>query len=654
MLLSQWSGALGPGRRQLCALAYQRWSSSTARKPVAEWNRRVEVSREKGHWDVKENRVAFAKELAERLGTREPEDWKAVSTQDLADLGALGLLKKYKGSVAGMLREAFGEEYVPHRCRSRVPAGYWKERANCRRFFEDMARRYGVLDADDWERITTVDVIREGGTSLLTKHGSVFGALRHAFPEKKTFARPPKERSVKPIGYWNSRDNRLKSLHEVVTSLGIRADQRDGWQAVTRRDIVQHGGGMLMKLYNNSPFAMISDLVPETEMRGTDIGKRVPRRYWDSAENRRQFMLDVAEKFSVVSQEDWKKVRWRDLTHMGATSFLNRYDSVTDALADTFPEGWHGEQWTSLKCRDKVPNNYWANNDNVLAFVKHVEEALSLKGPEEWYRVSLAQLRTLGGGTLLEKKKLVDVLRLAYPEIAWDGERLTSRVKKATQLQCLRMVEEVFPGCTVLEDERHSSLSPEVRGAPTSLELDIFVPQYSFALEYNGIHHYKDLAVFGPWEVYRKRDEEKAELCKSAGIRLLTIPAWWDGSLEAIVASIHEKFPALLHQAVSDLTHSERAKKAIEEVLAGKHEPVPSSPPPCASMDRRAESILGAEATYAQDPEGAFMTDLVKGLPSRWSDESLSTVSTGRRVQAPSEWKEQLPGTEVDGKLVFG
>jgi len=62
------------------------------------------------------------------------------------------------------------------------------------------------------------------------------------------------------------------------------------------------------------------------------------------------------------------------------------------------------------------------------------------------------------------------------------------------------------------------------------MELDIWVPQYNLALEYQGEQHYYDLhKAFGPtgtMAMYTTRDLMKKNYCTQKGITLVAIPYW--------------------------------------------------------------------------------------------------------------------------------
>jgi len=96
---------------------------------------------------------------------------------------------------------------------------------------------------------------------------------------------------------------------------------------------------------------------------------------------------------------------------------------------------------------------------------------------------------------------------------AW--ERDLARIRWKSEESAYLALQSLLPDMTL---ERHAMpawLAPQ--------HLDIFLPEAGIAVEYQGEQHYRPLEVFGGeagYEATRRRDENKARLCKLAGIRL--------------------------------------------------------------------------------------------------------------------------------------
>jgi len=78
------------------------------------------------------------------------------------------------------------------------------------------------------------------------------------------------------------------------------------------------------------------------------------------------------------------------------------------------------------------------------------------------------------------------------------------------------------------------------------MELDVWVPEYNLALEYQGEHHYYSLHNAHTTGSHVERDMRKQIVCAQNGITLAIIPFWWNGSKESLVSTLHGLRPELL------------------------------------------------------------------------------------------------------------
>jgi hypothetical protein len=77
----------------------------------------------------------------------------------------------------------------------------------------------------------------------------------------------------------------------------------------------------------------------------------------------------------------------------------------------------------------------------------------------------------------------MNILRLAYPHFFWDPMKWTGKTKIAKSQELLaRRVSSLFPNTSVLLNYKHPNMEFSFSGKP--MELDVFLPQYSLAFEY--------------------------------------------------------------------------------------------------------------------------------------------------------------------------
>lgn len=162
--------------------------------------------------------------------------------------------------------------------------------------------------------------------------------------------------------------------------------------------------------------------------------------------------------------------------------------------------------------------------------------------------------------------------------------------------------------------------------------------------EYNGIHHYKEVPFLGSLDTIRACDDEKRRLCREAGIRLVTIPYWWDNKRESLVATLLEVYPGLEDHMDADTV--QKSKEA--EPIAGSAADAPQAP--------QEKVMTNMEEPWAmdEDPSGMLVAANVEGVRVYWSEGTLSTARGKVIKNVPAWWKRGLPrDMELDGVLSF-
>eukprot|EP01114_Cavostelium_apophysatum_P003600 TRINITY_DN1359_c0_g1_i2.p2 TRINITY_DN1359_c0_g1~~TRINITY_DN1359_c0_g1_i2.p2 ORF type:complete len:193 (+),score=48.34 TRINITY_DN1359_c0_g1_i2:1252-1830(+) len=187
---------------------------------------------------------------------------------------------------------------------------------------------------------------------------------------------------------------------------------------------------------------------------------------------------------------------------------------------------------------------------------------------EDWYGIS-GVMYALHGRRLLERYGgLPPLLLKFFPDYPWDVTKFgsSSHFSKPHAMLLKRLLE-IFPAQTeILINYIHPQLiDPKQKNF--RMELDIFLPDYDLAFEYQGAHHYKE-TMFGDLEEYQKRDQAKREACEKIGLTLIAIPYWWDCATETLQATIFKYRPDLVSfngsTPLSETKQNKRQKKSTE------------------------------------------------------------------------------------------
>jgi hypothetical protein len=169
------------------------------------------------------------------------------------------------------------------------------------------------------------------------------------------------------------------------------------------------------------------------------------------------------------SMEDWYSIRQDALQENGGHSLLNFYQwSPCLAVTDLFDD----HKWELWKFA-RVPSVLFRKSENITLYIQHLEDHLKIEKPQEWCRVSQAQVSRIGKfGSLKKMDGLHQVLKVVYPSLDWEKMRAMAN-KKATQRYLMTKLREIFPNLEIIEEH----ILPEL------ISVDLFIPKLNLCVE---------------------------------------------------------------------------------------------------------------------------------------------------------------------------
>lgn len=119
---------------------------------------------------------------------------------------------------------------------------------------------------------------------------------------------------------------------------------------------------------------------------------------------------------------------------------------------------------------------------------------------------------------------------------------------------------------TILTNYRHPDL---VHNSGTRMELDVYCPELNLAFEYQGGQHYKGYYKGGARGLKQQqlRDEEKRAECQRKHITLITIPYWWDNTMQSLAQTIQKYRTDISLRTQQHLDISSNINMPIPEIL---------------------------------------------------------------------------------------
>ena len=193
-------------------------------------------------------------------------------------------------------------------------------------------------------------------------------------------------------------------MGQLKTKLELK--NKEDWKKITKKEINKHGGESLLKKY--SIFQLKCFACPEVEQNYFKESNKNQKdlKYWEDKENIKNFLNKLKLKLNLKKFEDWEKITNKQIIKEGGNNLLKKY-KINELKAIGFPEG----NFTSKKT-----SGYWNKNENIANFINKLREKLNLETINDWNKLNLIQIRSLGGRGLLNKYSLYEIKCLGNKE----------------------------------------------------------------------------------------------------------------------------------------------------------------------------------------------------------------------------------------------
>jgi hypothetical protein len=489
------------------------------------------------YWKKKENVLEFFHWLGEKLGIKQPVQWTNISKKEIEFYGGTSLLANFGNSHIKALQFVYPtipwltQQYMI------VPSRYWNDHNKHRAFFDWIADNLNITNYQQWYDITRSDIDELGGQGLLEYYdGLPYKALQSVYPEFEwhpwRFKRSPGE------SFWKDKVNQRKFFDWLANEMGITRPQ--GWHAVNKNIIYKYGGKTLLQLYDNSVQKAILSVYPELRNILKYLG--VPSEFWEDIQSQKDFIKWLTKQLNIDDQNihppDWyENLTKKAVVENGGEDLLKLYGgSLGKLLQSTYPH----IEWDLWKF-DLSKEEYNDHGKLILELAKK----LNITKYEDWYGVTHHQLKlhvkdqltsllASYGGSLL------DMLRAHYPQFNWNVNKWKLLSTSRSQQSLFHAISNLLNDTSIEKEYR----IPIVRYRNKhSMQLDIWLPKYNIAIEYQGPHHYMDNNFLsGEWGVLKQyqRDKEKKLECMAIDITLLYFPFWWSYDTDTVASVLKQ------------------------------------------------------------------------------------------------------------------
>jgi len=295
----------------------------------------------------------------------------------------------------------------------RVNRGHWESKENHKLFAIQLGKVLKFETKDDWYKITSKSIAKNGGGGLLKKYynNSPILFVRSIFTDDEWLEW--KFYSISR-GYWDIFENRKK--YAVWLDEKLTYKTMEDWYNITIPQIQNNYGGSLMVLkYNSSPIEFLRDVFPDYEWLEWKL-KNTTNGYWEVIENHTKFANWLGKELEFNHMEDWYNITYDIIYKNGGSVLLSKYynHSPLKFLQKIYANyEWLGWKFTSS------PNNFWDDEANIKKYAVWLGKILGYSKMEDWYKINISIISDNYGGGIITYYKLIDFIKKAFPQYDW-------------------------------------------------------------------------------------------------------------------------------------------------------------------------------------------------------------------------------------------
>lgn len=317
--------------------------------------------RPRGYWDSLENQHSFAVNvLAPKYNFALPNSipdwylsWYGLKQKHFSDTNGSGLLAgKYGQSPIKFLQSVFPTiDWLPWKM-GMVPQGYWNNISNVRKYMDWLMKEMGYTSPEGFYKIRQDDFRKRKGIGLQDKYGNrLLDILRDAYPEIYWL---PWKFDKTTQNYFDDIKNQKHFIQYVEEKEGM-TDISD-WYDYDGNIIKKYGAkGLLQNYYGASIQTLLKKVYPDYDFKSY-LFTKTTQGYWDSMDNRRNFIHDFIKHNNFTSYEDLYSIGYYDFKRFRGGGLLRIYnESYISMLKDVIKEfDWDDSKFINYKTEAKL------------------------------------------------------------------------------------------------------------------------------------------------------------------------------------------------------------------------------------------------------------------------------------------------------------
>lgn len=340
---------------------------------------------------------------------------------------------------------------------------------------------------DDWSRIPKKSILEKAPFISTLYRKKLYSALKTIYPHHRW-----KSSHFDRRLYWNDLNNQKKKLEQIGTELGVK--ELDDWYKVSRAQLLKLVPFIDAK-YKGKVFSALKKIYPDHNWDSSKFSRAFIN-FWNDVAHQKKKLEEVGRELGVVNLDDWYRISRSRVCKMVTFISSHYKHDLFSALKTIYPD----HSWNPLHFT-KIPYTFWRTTDEQ--FVKNILHPMmdkySIRHLKDWASIHpkdrkvFQKLAYSGFGS---ERRMLNKL---FPEMIWEGYNSkpevslevfsflsTSSFNRSTihklckWLETHPLVKHMLKSVTRVE--------PQTRIQGHSI--DLFLPEWSLAVEYQGQQHY--------------------------------------------------------------------------------------------------------------------------------------------------------------------
>ena len=398
------------------------------------------------------------------------------------------------------------------------------------KLLEKIQESEGLMRNKDWYLLTAKKIREHEGThfknSILKRYfnDDVGMMVTTVKPELKLSRWLFK---YKHTNFWENKNTVKAYLLWLVNELKLDNVQELSKISSTLIRDKYYGKRLIIK-YNYNMYNLFTDIFPEYSWDILEFN--YPLNFFKNKSNRIRFIKEIGNRAGYKKAEDFNKLSIKNFeASIAGRRIIGRiYKRAPSKAAKELYPNYSFKEWLF----PRVPKNFWKSKKNHRKATDWLlKEICQFNSYEDFYLVREEDF---------EKNQLTSLLRIygssrnivskLYPDYKFEDYLFEKSGRGA--MRVFSILKMMFPEYSLKWRYKFNDLRFEKSGYP--IELDIFIPELKWGIEYQGDQH---LSVPSHWGGEKatveliKRDKEKSKLFRKAKIEVLDI--WdnkWNGS----------------------------------------------------------------------------------------------------------------------------